>query len=71
MSPQVQPNKTLIYIASMFAIILWGMSYIWTDKLIGLGIPIFYFVFVRIFLAGIILFLSALEIIPIPCPGKL
>jgi drug/metabolite transporter (DMT)-like permease len=41
----------------MFAIILWGMSYIWTDKLIALGIPIFYFVFVRIFIAGIILFL--------------
>ena len=57
MSPEVQPNKTLIYIASMFAIILWGMSYIWTDKLIALGIPIFYFVFVRIFIAGIILFL--------------
>lgn len=41
----------------MFAIILWGMSYIWTDKLIGMGIPIFYFVFVRILMAGIILFL--------------
>ena len=57
MSPQVQPNKTLIYIASMFAMILWGMSYIWTDKLIGMGIPIFYFVFVRILMAGVILFL--------------
>ena len=57
MSPQVQPSKLLIYIASTFAIILWGMSYIWTDKLITLGIPIFYFVFVRIFMAGIILFL--------------
>ena len=57
MSPKVQPSKTLIYIASLFAIILWGMSYIWTDKLITLGIPIFYFVFVRIFLAGIVLFL--------------
>lgn len=57
MSPKVQPSKTLIYIASMFAIVLWGMSYIWTDKLIAQGIPIFYFVFVRIFLAGIILFL--------------
>jgi drug/metabolite transporter (DMT)-like permease len=33
------------------------MSYIWTDKLIGLGIPIFYFVFVRILLAGLVLFL--------------
>jgi len=57
MSPQVQPSKTLVYIASMFAIVLWGMSYIWTDKLIAQGIPIFYFVFVRIFIAGIILFL--------------
>ncbi len=41
----------------MFAITLWGMSYIWTDKLIARNIPIFYFVFVRIFLAGVILFL--------------
>lgn len=57
MAPRVQPSKVLIYIASSFAITLWGMSYIWTDKLISLGIPIFYFVFVRIFLAGVILFL--------------
>lgn len=57
MAPKVEPSKLLIYIASVFAITLWGMSYIWTDKLIALGIPIFYFVFVRIFLAGIILFL--------------
>jgi drug/metabolite transporter (DMT)-like permease len=33
------------------------MSYIWTDKLIAQNIPIFYFVFVRILLAGLILFL--------------
>ena len=57
MSPKVQPSKTLVYIASLFAIILWGMSYIWTDQLIALNIPIFYFVFVRIVMAGIILFL--------------
>jgi len=57
MSPKVQPSKILIYIASTFAITLWGMSYIWTDKLIALNIPIFYFVFVRILLAGVILFL--------------
>ena len=57
MAPKVQPSKVLIYIASVFAITLWGISYIWTDKLIALGIPIFYFVFVRILLAGIILFL--------------
>jgi drug/metabolite transporter (DMT)-like permease len=57
MAPKVEPSKLLVYIASVFAITLWGMSYIWTDKLIALGIPIFYFVFVRIFLAGVILFL--------------
>ena len=57
MSPKVQPSKMLIYIASTFAITLWGMSYIWTDQLIALGIPVFYFVFVRILLAGVILFL--------------
>ena len=57
MSPKVQPSKMLVYIASIFAITLWGMSYIWTDKLIALNIPIFYFVFVRILLAGVILFL--------------
>ena len=57
MSPRVQPSKLLTYIASSFAIILWGMSYIWTDKLIALNIPVFYFVFVRILLAGVILFL--------------
>ena len=57
MPPKVQPSKLLVYIASMFAITLWGMSYIWTDQLIALGIPVFYFVFVRIFLAGIVLFL--------------
>lgn len=57
MSPKVQPSKLLTYIASTFAILLWGMSYIWTDKLIAQNIPIFYFVFVRIFLAGVILFL--------------
>ena len=57
MSPKVHPSKLLTYIASIFAITLWGMSYIWTDKLIALNIPIFYFVFVRILLAGLVLFL--------------
>ena len=57
MAPKVQPSKVLIYVASLFAIILWGMSYIWTDQLLAQGIPIFYFVFVRIFMAGVMLFL--------------
>lgn len=57
MAPKVHPSKVLTYIASVFAITLWGMSYIWTDKIIAQGIPIFYFVFVRILLAGLVLFL--------------
>lgn len=50
-------SKPVTYIVSTFAIILWGISYIWTNKLIALGIPITYFVFVRILLAGLVLFL--------------
>lgn len=57
MAPKVQPSKILVYIASIFAITLWGMSYIWTDQLIAQNIPIYYFVFVRILLAGLVLFL--------------
>ncbi len=48
-------SNALVYMASTFAITLWGASYIWTNRLIGLDIPIFYFVFVRIFIAGIAL----------------
>ena len=33
------------------------MYYIWTDQLIAQNIPIFYFVFVRILMAGVVLFL--------------
>lgn len=53
----MKQHKTVIYIASVFAILLWGMSYLWTDQLINRNVPIFYFVFVRIFLAGVMLFL--------------
>ena len=49
--------KLLAYIAAIFAVTLWGMSYIWTDKIINQGVSIFYFIFVRILLAGVILFL--------------
>ena len=53
----LQKSKVLVYLVSVFAITLWGISYIWTDMLIRLNISVFYFVFVRILLAGIILFL--------------
>ena len=46
-----------IYIVSMCAIILWGLSYIWCDRLIELGIPVEYFIFVRTLCGGLILLL--------------
>ncbi len=48
-------GNLLTYIISLTAITLWGASYIWSDCLIGRGISIFYFVFVRILLAGLLL----------------
>ena len=55
-SRSICDNKAVIYILSAVAIILWGMSYIWSDRLISLGIPIFFFVPLRILLAGVLLF---------------
>lgn len=53
----MKQKNSVIYLASSFAILFWGMSYLWTDKLISLGISVFYFVFVRILLAGIVMFM--------------
>lgn len=46
-----------VYLVSALAVILWGMSYIWTDRLIEAGISVMYFVPVRILLAGLLLLL--------------
>lgn len=53
----IKSNKIVLYLISLVAIILWGMSYIWSDRLLRLGIPVEYFVFVRILVAGFILLL--------------
>lgn len=50
-------NKAVVYLLSVVAIVLWGMSYIWSDRLIAQDVPIFYFVPIRIFVAGLILLL--------------
>ena len=47
----------LVYLVSILSITLWGMSYIWTDKLIAQNISVSYFIFVRILMAGVILLL--------------
>lgn len=45
------------YLAALTTITLWGMSYIWADRLLDLRIPVEFFVPVRIALAGGLLFL--------------
>ena len=56
MDKKIFGGNALTYIVSLSAVILWGASYIWSDSLINNNIPIFYFVFVRIFIAGVALF---------------
>lgn len=44
-----------VYALSLVAICLWGMSYLWSDTVLGLGIPVEYLVFVRILVATLTL----------------
>ena len=48
-------GKWAVYCISVFSIILWGMSYIWSDQLIRQGIPVFYIVCIRSAVAGAVL----------------
>lgn len=53
----IKAAKWKVYIISLFAIILWGLSYIWSDQLLAQNIPVEYFIFIRVLIAGTILFL--------------
>ena len=44
----------LVYLCTLVAVSLWGLSYIWCDRLINLTIPVEFFLPVRILLAGLI-----------------
>lgn len=44
-----------IYALSLLAIVLWGMSYLWSGQILQRGIPVEYLVFVRILVAAIVL----------------
>ena len=48
-------RKPFAYAAAIFTVLLWGMSYIWADRLLDQGIPVEYFVPIRILLAGTLL----------------
>lgn len=50
-------SKVVVYLLSAFAIFLWGFSYIWSNELIYNDIPIYYFVTIRIAIAGCVLLL--------------
>lgn len=50
-----QNSKIGVYLLSLFAILFWGMSYIWSDSLLSMGIPVEYVVFVRIAIAAVFL----------------
>ena len=45
------------YAAAMLTVGLWAMSYIWADRLLALDIPVEFFVPVRTFLAGTLLWM--------------
>jgi drug/metabolite transporter (DMT)-like permease len=51
-------NKDFLraYLAAMLTVMLWAMSYIWSDRLLELAIPVEFFVPVRLCIAGILLF---------------
>ena len=51
-------GKAVVYILATLSILFWGISYIWSNELIAKGIPISYFVSIRIIIAGVILFLA-------------
>lgn len=50
-----KPSWLTIYSITIVVIVLWGLSYIWSDRLLALGIPVEFIVPVRIFIAGLIL----------------
>jgi len=57
----VQEQKR-VYLYSLVAITLWGLSYIWSDQLLEQGIRVEYFIFVRTMSAGILLTIFNLAI---------
>ena len=50
-------NNSKNYVAAMIAVLLWGFSFIWTNDIINADIPIFTFLFIRLSLAGLLLFI--------------
>lgn len=47
------------YILTILAIVLWGFSFVWTNDILQKDIPVFTFLFIRLALAGTLLFAFA------------
>ena len=47
------------YALTILSIILWGFSFVWTNDIIQKGIPVFTFLFIRLAIAGTLLFTFA------------
>ena len=60
-------NKSSLatYSAAIVAVILWGYSFVWTNSLLQYEVPVFTFLFIRLALAGLILYVVS------KCLGKL
>lgn len=50
-------SKTIIYAISVVSIVLWGMSYLWSNQLVKQNIPVEFIVCVRSIIAGAFLYL--------------
>lgn len=48
-------EKVKTYVAAVLAILFWGLSYIWSGRLVAQGIPVEYFLPIRIFFAACLL----------------
>lgn len=53
-------SKFGIYTVSVLTVLLWGLSYLWSDQLMLIGIAVEYVVCVRSFVAGVLLLLFSL-----------
>lgn len=49
----------MTYFLTTISIVLWGLSFVWTNDILNQGVPPFTFLFVRLALAGLLLLLYA------------
>lgn len=49
--------KKLVYILLLAAVIFWGLSFVWTTRLLQADVPVATYVFARIFLAAVIMWI--------------